>query len=302
MRAPATPRSTPRRWPWRRLALASVLGASLLAGGCAALDEQQRRWIFQPSKGTWGGQPTAADLQDVWIHFQSRASGKPVRLHGLWLPQARADAPVLLYLHGARWNVASSTGRMRRLHALGFSVLGVDYRGFGQSTDVLPSEDFAHEDAAAAWAWLAQQAPQAKRYVYGHSLGGTIAVRLAAEGVAPEQTPDGLMLEGTFTSIPELVNTFRFGWLPLRPLISQRFDAGSRIAQLRMPLLVVHGREDQLVPAELGQALFDKATAPKRLLLVDGGTHHNASRVGFDALREAVAALYGVSAGPTAPN
>ena len=121
------------------LALAVLVPLAL--SGCATLDQKQREWVFQPSKHSWwGGAAAAEGMQDVWIEFDSRESGEPVRLHGLWLPQPRADAPLLLYLHGARWDVRSSAHRMRRMHELGFAVLGIDYRGFGQSTDTLPSE------------------------------------------------------------------------------------------------------------------------------------------------------------------
>ncbi len=275
--------------------MALPLAALLMSAGCAALDEQQRRWIFQPSKVSWGG-GDAEGMAEVWIDYTPPGANAAVRLNGLWLPQPNADAPTLLYLHGARWDVRSSTSRMRRMHALGFSVLGVDYRGFGQSTDALPSETSALEDAQAAWAWLGRRQPQAARYLYGHSLGSTIAVRLAAES-APADTPAGLVLEGAFTSIPDLVSTFRYGWLPLGPLISQRFDAGARIGQLQMPLLVVHGAEDRLVPPALGRALYDRAAAPKRFVLVEGGSHHGASGTGLPEVRVAVQALFGLPGG-----
>jgi alpha-beta hydrolase superfamily lysophospholipase len=286
-------------WPFtlsRRWLVALPLAALLLNAGCAALDEQQRRWIFQPSKVSWGGGAGAEGLAEVWIDYQPADASSPVRLNGLWLPQPRADAPTLLYLHGARWDVRSSTHRMRRMHTLGFAVLGVDYRGFGQSTDALPSEMSALQDAQAAWAWLGRRQPQAARYLYGHSLGSTIAVRLAAES-APADTPAGLVLEGAFTSIPDLVGTFQFGWLPLGPLISQRFDAGARIGQLQMPLLMVHGTADRLVPPALGRALFDLAAAPKRFVLVEGGSHHGASGTGLPEVRAAVQALFGLPGG-----
>jgi pimeloyl-ACP methyl ester carboxylesterase len=172
-------------------------------------------------------------------------------------------------------------------------VLGIDYRGFGQSTDELPSEDIAHEDATAAWRWLAQRQPGAPRFVYGHSLGSAIAVRLAAE-VA--DAPAGLIAEGAFTSIPDLVGTFKYGWLPLGPLISQRFDAASRIGTLRVPVIVVHGADDGLVPATLGRSLYELAPGPKRFVLVEGGSHHNASAAGLDELRAAVGAVFGAAA------
>jgi uncharacterized protein len=275
------------RWP---VLLTALVLATL--GGCATLDEQQRKWIFQPTDRTWwGGAEAAQGMQDVWIDFRSAESGQPVRLHGLWVAHARPDAPVLLYLHGARWDVRGSAHRMRRLHELGFSVLGIDYRGFGQSTPTLPSESFAYEDARAAWDWLGRQHPQLERYVFGHSLGSAVAVHLATE----TQDAAGLIVEGSFTSIPDVVGTFAWGWLPVSPLITQRFDSASRVAKLRVPLLVVHGSEDTLIRPALGRALFDKAPEPKRFVMVQGGSHHNTNAVGQPLYKEALADLFGAS-------
>jgi uncharacterized protein len=277
----------------KRFWLLPLLLAAVLLPGCALLENKQRQWIFQPTERAWaGGVAAAQGLQDVWIPFPSQVSGQAARLHGLWLPQPQADAPVLLYLHGARWDVRGSAPRMRRLHELGFAVLGVDYRGFGKSEGAeLPSEAMAYEDARAAWLWLAQQHPHNKRYVFGHSLGGAIAVDLAAqaEGVA------GLMVEGSFPSVPKLFNTFRFGWLPVGPLITQRFEAEARIARVRAPILVVHGSDDQTVPPDMGRALYDLAPQPKRFVLVEGGSHHNTNAVGLEQYRSAVQALFGLA-------
>lgn len=284
------------RHPWRRLAGVALLAAAVLGlqVGCATLDERQRGWIFQPGDRTWGGGLAAAQgMDDVWIPFESRideSRGAAVRLHGLWLPQADPAAPVLLYLHGARYDVRGSAPRMRRLHELGFSVLGVDYRGFGRSTAGLPSEATAAEDALAAWDWLARQHPQARRFIFGHSLGGAIAVHLASE-VGDEA---GLIVEGSFTSIPDVVSTFRWGWLPLSPLITQRFDAASRVADVGSPLLVVHGSSDSLIPYQLGQGLYERARGPKRFVLVEGGSHHNTNAVGLAQYRQALAELFGL--------
>jgi alpha-beta hydrolase superfamily lysophospholipase len=278
------------RRPWLALRVLAllVLGAAILAG-CGALDSQQRKWIFQPSKDSWwGAQGGASDMQDVWIEFRSDATGRPVRLHGLWQGQAAPGAPVLLYLHGARGHGESSAFRMRRMHELGFAVLGIDYRGFGQSTDELPSEATAYEDARAAWAWLAQRHGAAPRFIFGHSLGGAIAVGLATQ-VDDER---GLILEGSFTSVPAVVRTMRWGWLPLGPLITQRFDAASRIDRVGAPVLVVHGSEDRLIQPELGRALYEHAREPKRFVLVEGGSHHNTNAIGQDAYREALRELF----------
>jgi uncharacterized protein len=273
-----------------RWLMVAVLAVGGLAG-CATLDSQQRKWIFQPSDRTWwGGAQAAEGMSDVWIEFASAAERQTVKLHGLWLPQERSEAPLLLYLHGARWDVRSSAHRMRRMHELGFAVLGIDYRGFGQSTPGLPSEDLAHEDALAAWQWLAQQQPQAPRFVFGHSLGGAIAVRLASE----VDDATGVIVEGSFTSIADVFSTMKWGWLPLGPLITQRFDAASRLEKIKVPLLVVHGSNDNLIKPDLGRALYEKAKQPKRFVLVEGGTHHNTNAVGQVQYRQAVADLFGM--------
>lgn len=272
----------------RTPALISLALAIAVLAGCATLDAKQREWIFQPSDRSWGGAPSTEGMEDVWIDFQSDTSGKAERLHGLWLPYERKDAPVLLYLHGARWNVAGSSNRIRRMKELGFSVLAIDYRGFGRSSAGLPSEATAAEDARAAWAWLAQHKPSKPRYIFGHSLGGAIAIDLARQ-VQDEQ---GTIVEGTFTSIPEVVSTFKWGWLPVSGLITQRFESVRKVAEIGSPLLVVHGSEDSLIRPSLGRKLYEAAAEPKRFVLVEGGSHHNTNAVGHGLYREAMVALF----------
>jgi alpha-beta hydrolase superfamily lysophospholipase len=280
------------RWP-----LVSTVALTLaLLSGCAALHDKQGEWIFQPTNRTWGAYGAAEGMHDTWIEFDSARTGQRTRLHGLWLPAdprpgVRADeAPVMLYLHGSRWNVASSAFRARRMQELGFSVLALDYRGFGKSDAVPPSEELANEDARAAWQWLAQKHPGQPRYIFGHSLGGAIAIELAS-GVADEA---GTIVEGTFTSIPEVVGTTRWGWLPVGPLITQRFDAIRKVAQVGSPLLVVHGSHDTLIKPELGRRLFEAARDPKAFVLVDGGSHHNTNALGQSQYRTAISALFGL--------
>ena len=279
-------------WP---LPLSMALALALLTG-CAALHEKQGEWIFQPSERTWGGYGAADGMQDTWIEFDSQRTGQRARLHGLWLaaaPRTGSDgreAPVMLYLHGSRWNVNSSAFRARRMQELGFSVLALDYRGFGRSDAVPPSEELAYEDARAAWDWLAREYPTRPRYLFGHSLGGAIAIELA--GAVTDEA--GTIVEGAFTSIPDVVGSTKWGWLPLGPLITQRFDAVSKVAQVGAPLLVVHGSQDTLIKPELGRRLFDAARAPKAFILVDGGSHHNAISMGQAQYRTAITQLFGL--------
>ena len=272
----------------------TLLAASLALAGGAVVDHEQRRWIFMPGDRGWApGDAAAAGMQDVWIDYVSQhpeQAGQAVRLHGLWLPQAQPGAPVLLFLHGVRWDVRASAPRMRQWHRQGFSVLGIDYRGFGRSSAAMPSETLVAEDARAAWQWLARAHPQSRRFVFGHSLGAAVAVRLAAE----VQDEDGLIVEGAFTSSLDVLRSTRWGWLPVAPLLTQHFDAASRIAEVGSPLLAVHAGGDTMISPQLGRALYERAVAPKRFVLVEGAVHENADVVGEQALRDALRALFGI--------
>ncbi|MBP7566092.1 MAG: alpha/beta fold hydrolase [Burkholderiaceae bacterium] len=273
--------------------LVAMFAALLLLAGCSSLDEKQRQWIFQPSDASWGNSAAmASDMKDVWIDFDSRVSGESTRLHGLWMdgpPEAGALGPVLLFLHGAKWNVAGSAPRIRRMQELGFSVLAIDYRGFGKSTSLLPSEKTAYEDARAAWDWLAKNYPGRPRYIFGHSLGGAIGIDLAAQ-VKDEA---GTIVEGTFTSIPEVVSTFKWGWLPLSGLITQRFESTAKVNRIGSPLMVVHGSADNLILPSLGKKLYEAAVGPKLFVLVEGGSHFSTNTIGHTQYREALRTLFG---------
>lgn len=276
-----------------RRSLALILAAltAALTMGCATLDERQRAWIFQPSDRSWGSTAELArDMDDVWVEFDSKVTGERTRLHGLWLAgeSKSARGPVLLYLHGARWNVAGSAPRIRRMQELGFSVLAIDYRGFGRSTPVLPSEDMAYEDARAAWDWLASRYPDRPRFIFGHSLGGAIAIDLAAQ----VQDERGTIVEGTFTSIPDVASSMKWGWLPIGPLITQRFESIRKVDRVGSPLLVVHGSRDNLIDSALGRKLYEAAKGTKRFLLVEGGSHHSTMSLGQPQYREALRELF----------
>ncbi|HSV36513.1 MAG TPA: alpha/beta fold hydrolase [Ramlibacter sp.] len=276
---------------WTVLSAAAATLAIALSVGCSTLDEKQRAWIFQPGDRSWGGSASLADdMDDVWVEFGSRVTGEAAKLHGLWQAADHRpdDGPILLYLHGARWNVQGSSPRIRRMHELGFSVLAIDYRGFGKSSPGLPSEDMAYEDARAAWDWLAAKYPNRPRYIFGHSLGGAIAIDLAAN----VQDEKGTIVEGTFTSIPDVASSMKWGWLPIGPLITQRFEAVHKVAKVGSPLLVVHGDRDKLIHSELGRKLYDAAQGKKRFLLVEGGSHHSTMAVGLGRYREALSELF----------
>jgi pimeloyl-ACP methyl ester carboxylesterase len=235
-------------------------------------------------------------MESVWIEHESISAGRPIRLHAVYAPNAEAHAPQLLFLHGARQNLGRSVFRIEQMRDLGFSVLAIDYRGFGASTDELPSEIGVIEDAAAAWRWLGEHHPDRPRYVFGHSLGGAIAVQLAAAlaDAPPDEAPRGVIVEGTFTSIRDMFGTFKWGWLPISMLITERFDSLATVPRIKAPLLIVHGSSDSVVPSRFGELLYEHATAAKRFILVDGGTHSTTSWRGVEQYRAALREFFDI--------
>lgn len=272
----------------RTLQFFAIFLATAIVAGCAYLETKQGELIFRPAEGSWRGYSAQAAnaFEEHWIPVGENGD----KLHAWYSPVADKNAPVLLYLHGARWNMTGSVTRIPRWNRMGFSVLAIDYRGFGQSTARSPTEALAYEDAEAAWKYLDKLAPQSKRFIFGHSLGGAIATHLAAK--QPEA--HGLILEGTFTSITDMVKETKWGFLPVGLLVTQRFDSLERIAKINVPTLIAHGTSDNIVPFHMSEKLFAAAKMPKRFFRAEGGSHHNLSSSFFDDYSRAVKEHFGL--------
>jgi hypothetical protein len=203
----------------------------------------------------------------------------------------------ILLLHG---NAASafSADQLRHgevLCAAGFSVLGVDYRGFGRSPGV-PSETAMYADAEAAFDALLQRGIAPERIILlGHSLGSGPAVSLATRHRAA-----ALVLFGAFTSIPDAAAE-RYPWLPVRYVASVQFDSLARMHSVHIPVVIAHSRADTTIPYRHALKLYAAAREPKRLLIFDVpsndgfGGHVDAL---FDNVRSLETALSAVLAEP----
>jgi len=279
----------------RRLLVGGAVALALTACGTAALQHEEERLTFRVVKetpGWYAGLPDGVHEFDIPVNHDAGAQ----RIHAWWWPAENPNAPAVLYLHGTRWSLTGQVYRLEQLRAFGFSVLAIDYRGFGKSDGDLPSERTVYEDAHAAWDWLvAEQPVPARRFIYGHSLGGAVAVDLAASlGQQDGAAAGGLIVESSFTTLADMAREVTSAWLPIGLLLSQKFDSMSKMAKVTMPVLVVHGAADRFVPSRFSQQLYDAATAPKELLLVEGGSHNNSMRTGADRYREAFSKLFGL--------
>jgi fermentation-respiration switch protein FrsA (DUF1100 family) len=205
--------------------------------------------------------PGAEDL------FLTTADG--VRIHARWFPRSDA-ALALLYCHGNAGNLEHRTEAIRDLQkGLGVSVLIFDYPGYGKSTGKV-SEAGCYAAADAACDWLAGRMPPERIVLFGKSLGGGVAVELAAR-----RPHHSLVLMKTFTSLPD-VGQVAIPWLPARWLMRNRFDNRAKIGRCKRPIFVAHGDHDELVPFSLGQRLYEAAPEPKQFYLMDGTGHNDA--------------------------
>jgi hypothetical protein len=251
----------------------------LLYGGLLAwLLANENKLIFFPDPGPV---PLPAGLPVEPVHLTAPDG---VRL-AAWLIVPQADtARWILVLHGNAGNVGTP-GRPehdRQLRELGFGVLALDYRGYGDS-DGTPSEAGLYTDARTAYDYLTsvRGIPAERIVIYGHSLGSAVAIQLATEVAA-----GGLIVEGAFTSVPDR-GAEVYPYVPVRLIARNRFASLERVGLIRMPLLVVHGRDDVTIPLAHGRRLFDAAPEPKSFLEVAGG-HDDAYSIGAREYEEGI--------------
>jgi uncharacterized protein len=293
-------------WPRSRLLrwVVGGLAAIVLASGCVSLEQKERELTFRAVKGEAGwysGIPEG--VQDLYLPVGNGPDAP--KINAWWWPDANPAAPVVYYLHGSRWNLTGHVRRMEQLRRFGFSVFAIDYRGFGKSDGDLPSEQMVYEDVRAGWAWLVRKQPDpALRFVYGHSLGGAAAIDLAASfaggssGSGGKAQARGLIVESTFTSLADVASALSFSWVPTSLLLTQKFDSIEKIKTVDVPVLLVHGTNDRLIPSRFSEALYQAARNPKKLLLVENGGHNNSMWMGDRQYQQALVELFGLSGAP----
>jgi uncharacterized protein len=228
----------------------------------------QARLIFFPNVP---GRTLAATPSQIGLKFEEVriTTADRVDLHG-WYVAAPAGAPAVLLCHGNAGNIAHRLDWLEIFCGMGFAVLLFDYRGFGRSSGT-PTEQGTYLDAQAAWDYLTNTKGFSPRriVIVGESLGGPIAAHLAKDAA-----PGALILVSTFTSVPDLARTL-YGFLPVRLLARFRYPTAAFLAQVRVPTLVVHSRDDEMIPFLHGEELHRRASGPAQLLEILGD--HNAA-------------------------
>ncbi len=271
----------------RRLGLLAAILLLAYVAECVYMWDIQREKIFLPGTALQTT-PDRDGMRYEAVHFRSGSGPEQGELFGWWIPGASSTSPALLYLHGNTRNVSLNVEHASRLHNMGYGLLLFDYRGYGKSSGGEPDEKKIYEDAEAAWSYLLGQLrqPPQRTFIYGHSLGGAVAIDLAVRH--PEAA--GLITESTFTSMVDLGKR-DYPYLPVDLLLNQRFDSIDKVGKLKIPVLLIHGTWDEKVPWQMSQRLFDAAPQPKVLKLIEGGEHSNSGGIASVEYKDAITAF-----------
>lgn len=262
--------------------------------GCAAFDDKQRQIIYRPTLSTSAEfvNPQPGDKR----YFVSVPPANPAdpadqRVEIWWLPHADQAAPTLLYFHGTFRHLAQNLPKINALREAGFAVLAVDYRGWGRSSPITPSEQTILQDAQMAFGELQRLEPRpGHRVLYGHSMGSGVAVDMASR-LKHAQDIGGVILESAFTSFPDIAGEVGWWGRLLSKFNNERFASIDKISSVKAPLLMIHGKLDTTVPPSLGHRLFEAAQEPKQWLLIESGKHSDLHSTGAAIYQDALVAF-----------
>jgi uncharacterized protein len=251
--------------------LAGVVGVYLLVALIMYMG--QRRLMYFPD--TARSLPAQAGLPNVTERVLNTADGARIVV---WYGKARPSQPTLLYFHGNGGGLADRAERFRRFMGQGWGVYMMAYRGYAGSTGY-PTEANNVADARLAYGALVQEGVPADSIIlYGESLGTHLATRVAAE-----RASIGLILEAPYTSVLDIALT-DYPFLPVRLLLSDRYETDKVLPQVKVPLLIIHGKEDGIIPVSMAQKLAKLANEPKRLVIFPEGDHSDLYVDGNNAL------------------
>ncbi len=249
---------------WRAVFLVAFFS---LPAGCRIED----RLIFQPSP-TVEHTPRTAGLEFQDLFFTARDG---VRLHGWHIPHREARS-TLVWFHGNAGNISHRIDNIKRLHdKVAVNIFIFDYRGYGRSAGIA-SEEGTYLDGEAALDLVRKElaAEPGKTVLFGRSLGAAIAAEMANRYAV-----QALILESPFISIPEMARVV-LPFLPIGPLLQTRYDTRAKIQSVTVPVLVLHGDRDEVVPFAQGKKVFDAAPEPKKFFKIVGAGHNDTYEVG----------------------
>ena len=248
---------------WNSVVLIVLTLVGAYASFAALLYFYQGSFVYYPQRQLVAT-PAQFGLNYEDVRFKAQDG---VELFGWYLP-VKDERGVLLFFHGNAGNISHRMLSLQVFNRLRLSTFIFDYRGYGQSAG-RPDEAGTYRDAEGAWRYLVEQrgvSPD-RIIVFGRSLGAAIATYIASK-----HTPRALIVESAFTSVPDLAARF-YPFMPVRWLTRYHYSTREYLQRVSCPVLVVHSREDDIIPFAHGHSLFEAAQSPKDFFEINGG--HN---------------------------
>jgi len=255
---------------WLRLLVIAAIAAILFWTIALMIFEDQ--FIYFPEKypkGPYDQARSIANLQDCWITTQDG-----VKIHAWYAPAESARA-TLVISHGNAGNLSHRYLILRSLQRHRYNVLMYDYRGYGRSEGT-PSEEGIYSDGRAALDFVLTLpgVDSSRTFLWGTSLGGAVAL-----DVATQRAVAGIILESTFTSAADVARIL-YPFLPVRYFLRTKLNSIEKIKSLHVPILIVHGSHDTIIPIGFGRQLFQAAPGPKEMYEIPGADHNDTFFVG----------------------
>ncbi|MBI3185006.1 MAG: alpha/beta fold hydrolase [Myxococcales bacterium] len=264
---------------------AALLLFALATSGCFKLDpflyepERKEKYDFEPDGGTPEETVTADRIEPVRIEVDATLSLGAVYLRGSVQPPLAH----VIFFHGKGGHLDKAFPRAKRWANLGFDVLAFDYRGWGNSTAVTPTEAGIEQDTRAVLAWMVARVGADRLVYYGQSFGTATSTQRAEL-----DPPRALILESGFASVQAFARDSTQMDFPASFIANDGWDTEGRLGNVRAPVLILHGLSDDFVRPEFSQALYEAANQPKKLILVEGGGHSDLPKVMGEEYGEAI--------------
>ena len=241
----------------------------------------QRRLIYAPDTERFD--PASLGLTGVAERVLEAPDGARIIA---WYARAVPGNPTLLYFHGNAGSLETRQERIRKYAERGFGVFMMAYRGYGGSTGT-PSEKANIADAKRAYDTLIGDGVSPNDIIiYGESLGTGVAVQVAAE-----KRVSGVILDAPYTSLVDVAE-YQYPRLPSRSFMTDRYETAKYLPRMTAPLLIVQGKEDRVVPVEMGKAVYAAAPGPKEIAIFPGAGHSDHYQFGsYDTIYDWIARL-----------
>lgn len=249
------------------LIIGSVAVGAIVAFGLYLYLSQDRMFFFPTVEMEASPADIGLDFDDISIEV-----GDSEKIHAWYVPVRTDDnadnnrsTPTVLFFHGNGGNISHRLPTIDLAVGLGANIMLLDYRGYGRSSGS-PSEDNMYTDAEACYRWLTETkaTPPDQIILFGRSLGGAVAIELATRVECA-----GLIVESSLTSAKAMGNLM-FPYFPVGLLLKHKFASIEKIRNVNCPILVAHSKNDDMIPFQMGRALFEKARRPKRMVQIAG--------------------------------